>query len=92
MTRREEQEIKAFIADALMLRHLLNCVPHDPDLTAIEKEECLAYRSFSNLCWRFAHVLRRQVWKAWDEQRKEERKRKRAAENRRYERKRKKTR
>ncbi|MBX3307720.1 MAG: hypothetical protein KF751_16875 [Nitrospira sp.] len=83
MTRAQEKQICEFIHDALEFRHLLNCVPHDPDLTPADREECLAYRTFSNLCWRLSHVLRRQVWKAWNAQRKEERRRKRAAQHRR---------
>lgn len=83
MTRAHEKLICGFIKDALEWRHWLNCAAHDPDLTPEDREACLALRPFSNLCWRFAHVLRRHVWKAWEEQRREERRRKRAAKQRR---------
>lgn len=82
MTRREEEQIKAFIADALTLRHLLRCVPHS-DLSPEDREVCLVYRTFSNLCTSLAYRLRRQVWKEWEKQRQEERARKRAAKKRR---------
>lgn len=83
MTRAQEKRDCAFIASALEVRHLLNCVPHDSDLTPEDREECLAWRPLSDACVRFAHVLRRHVWKAWEEQRREERRRKRAAKQRR---------
>jgi hypothetical protein len=83
MTKREEQEIKAFIASALEVRHLLNCVPHDTDLTPEDREECLAYKPLADACMPFVYALRRKVWKEWERQRKEERKRKRAAKQRR---------
>lgn len=83
MTRAQEKQICEFIHDALEMRHLLNCVPHDPELTPEDREECLSYQIFSDACMQLAYTLRRQVWKAWDAQRKEERARKRAAQQRR---------
>lgn len=83
MTRGEQRTIHEFITIALQLRHLLNIVERDDDdFTPEEREELLAYRPLSDLCVDFAHTLRRRIWKEWDEQRKEERKRKRAAEKR----------
>ena len=84
MTRAHEKELCAFITEALELRHLLNCAAHS-DMPPEDWEECLAYKTLSDLCMRFAYVLRRKVWKAWEEQRQEERKRKRAALKRRQE-------
>lgn len=83
MTRAQEKRTCAFINAALELRHLLNCVPHDSDLTPEDREECLAWRPLSDAGVRFAYTLRRKVWKAWDEQRREAPKRKRAAKQRR---------
>lgn len=83
MTRAHEKELCAFIAAALELRHLLNCVPHDSDLTPEDREECLAWRPLSDAGMPLVYALRRKVWKAWEQQRKEERTRKRAAKQRR---------
>jgi hypothetical protein len=83
MTRAHEKELCAFIAAALEVRHLLNCVPHDTDLTPEDREECLAYKPLADACMPFVYALRRKVWKEWERQRKEERKRKRAAKQRR---------
>jgi hypothetical protein len=85
MTRAHEKLICGFVKDAFELRHLLNCVPHDPDLTPGDREECLAYKPLSDACMRLADTLRRKVWREWDRQRQEERKRKRAALKRRQE-------
>lgn len=85
MTRAHEKELCAFIAAALEVRHLLNCVPHDTDLTPEDREECLAYKPLADACMPFVYALRRKVWKEWERQRKEERKRKRAALKRRQE-------
>lgn len=83
MTRAHEKELCAFIAAALEVRHLLNCVPHDTDLTPEDREECLAYKPLADACMPFVYALRRKVWKAWEEQRREAPKRKRAAKQRR---------
>ncbi len=83
MTRAHEKRICGLIKAALELRHLLNCVPHDSDLTPEDREECLAWRPLADACMPFVYALRRKIWKAWDEQRKEERRRKRAAKQRR---------
>lgn len=83
MTKTEEKHYRDFITHALALRHLLNCVPHDSDLTPEDREECLAWRPLSDAGMPLVYALRRKVWKAWEQQRKEERTRKRAAKQRR---------
>ncbi len=86
MTKGTEQQLKAFIKDALEFRSLLNSVPYDSDLTPEDREELLALKPFSDLCVGFAYTLRRVIWKEWDRQRQEEQKRKRAAQKRRQQR------
>ncbi len=86
MTKGTEQHVKDFITTALELRHLLNCVPYDDELTPEEAEECLALRPLSDACVGFAYTLRRMIWREWSKQRKEEQKRKRAAAKRRQQR------
>lgn len=92
MTRQAEQDIKAFINEALLFDHLLNCVPHDDALTPEEREQLLGYKPFAEACVAFAHTLRRTIWKEWDRQRQAERKRKRTTQKQRHERKPKRTR
>jgi len=82
MTRAQERTYRAFIKDALEWRHWLNCVERNEDLTREDRGELLSLRPLSDACVRFAYMLRRTIWREWAQQRKEERKRKRAAEKR----------
>lgn len=61
MTKTTAKHIRAFVDEARMFAHLLNCVPYDDELSLEERQDLLGLRPFSNAVLRLANRLRRQL-------------------------------
>lgn len=63
MTKTTAKHIRAFVDEARLFAHLLNCVPYDDELSPEEREDLLGLRPFSNAVLRFANSLNRKLKK-----------------------------
>jgi hypothetical protein len=57
MTKKEAKLIRHTVDQARLFLHLLNCVPHDDELTPEEKQEFLALKPFATDYVIFANGL-----------------------------------